>query len=442
MEVRASAIDSALGWRVLALVTLSYAVAYVDRQMLNLLVDPIKRALLITDTQFGLIQGPAFVSAYLIGSPIWGRLVDLTNRRNILIFGVCGWSTFTVLCGTAHSYHELVLWRFGVGFTEACVLPIAWSWMGDFFSPSRVPRAMSVFVCSSQLGGGFALVASGTVIAMAADIRASIPALASLQTWQLAFVVIGAPGLLLAMLLLFAAREPRRVRTFKGDAHEDRPPLREVVAFFWSRRAFYLRTYPAIGLVLIVQLGIPAWYPAFLIRVHGMPAASTGHQFGLLTIVFGSAGVLLGPAIAQWLRSRDRVATPLTFAAFTTFAMFAICSVIPYVPSRAGAIAVGITAIFCGCLPVAVIDAANQLVTPSRMRGVSGSLHIFSAQLVSNGLGIPLIALITDRVFHDPKMVGHSLQIVTCGASAAACVLLFTVLRAHRRILAEFAQGI
>lgn len=440
-EQHESVVDTALAWRVLGLITFSYALAYIDRQMLNLLVDPIKHSLTISDTQFSLIQGPAFVFAYLLATPVWGRLVDLSNRRNILVFCVSAWSVCTVLCGIAHTFPELMLARFGVGVSEASVLPITWSWLGDYFSAPRVPRAMSIFVCSSQLGGGFALVASGSVIALSDNLRSLIPAFASFETWQMAFVVIGAPGLLLAVVLLLAAREPPRRRMHTADASGRRPALREVAAFLWSRRAFYARMYVAIGMVLVVQLGTPAWFPSFLIRARGMPAAETGFRFGLLTVIFGSTGLLLGPTIAQWLIRKGRITTPLQVAAFATVGMFLCCLAIPYVPGHAGALAIGAAAIFFGCLPVAVLDAATQLATPNRMRGVVASLYTLSAQIISYGMGLTAIALVTDRVFGNPKMVGYSLQIVTCVASAIAGLLIFSVLRHHRRILGEMVEG-
>jgi MFS transporter, Spinster family, sphingosine-1-phosphate transporter len=438
---RDSIVDGALAWRVLGLLTFCYALAYVDRQMLNLLVDPIKRSLLISDTQFSLLQGPTFVCAYLLATPIFGRLVDLTNRKKILIFGVCSWSICTALCGWAHSLPELFLARFGVGVCEASVLPISWSWIGDYFSPRRVPRALSIFVCSSQLGGGFALVASGAVIAFAGNLRSLVPALGSMQTWQMAFVVIGAPGLLLAVVLLFSVREPPRRTSLVGDVVERRPPLREVAALIWSRRQFYGRVYGAIGMILVVQMGIPAWFPSFLIRTHGMPAATTGYRLGLLTVAFGSAGLLLGPLIAQWLTARGYISTTLHVAAFATIGMFVSCAAIPLATGGAGALAIGTAAIFCSCLPVAIVGAATQLATPSRMRGVVASLYTLSAQSIGNGIGLTSIALMTDKVFRNPNMVGYSLQIVTCAAAAIAALLLFTVLPHHRRIVAELAAA-
>jgi MFS transporter, Spinster family, sphingosine-1-phosphate transporter len=438
---RDSIVDSALAWRVLGLLTFCYAFAYVDRQMLNLLVDPIKRSLLISDTQFSLLQGPTFVCAYLLATPIFGRLVDLTNRKNILIFGVCAWSICTAVCGLAHTLPELYLARFGVGVCEACVLPISWSWIGDYFSARRIPRALSIFVCSSQLGGGFALVASGAVIGFAGSLRSLIPSLGSLETWQMAFVVIGAPGLLLALVLLFSVREPPRRTVLTGDVVERRPPIREVGTLIWSRRQFYGRVYAAIGMILVVQMGIPAWFPSFLIRTHGLPAATTGYRLGLLTVAFGSAGLLLGPLVAQWLIARRYISTSLHVAAFATIGIFVSCAAIPLVTGGAAALAVGTAAIFCSCLPVAIVGAATQLATPSRMRGVVASLYTLSAQSLGNGVGLPSIALLTDKVFKNPNMVGYSLQIVTCTAAAIAALLLFTVLPYHRRLLAELADA-
>jgi MFS transporter, Spinster family, sphingosine-1-phosphate transporter len=436
---RESIVDSPLAWRVLGLITFCYAFAYVDRQMLNLLVDPIKRSLFISDTQFSLVQGPAFVCAYLLAQPIFGRLVDLTNRRNILVFGVCSWSICTALCGMAHTFPELFLARFGVGVCEACVLPISWSWIGDYFSPKRAPRALSIFVCSSQLGGGFALVASGAVIAFASDLRHVIPAFGSFQTWQMAFVVIGAPGLLLAAVLLLV-REPPRRRALAGEVADRNPTIREVAAFLWRRRQFYGHIYPAIGMILVVQMGIPAWFPSFMIRAHGLPASATGYRLGLLTVFAGSVGLLLGPAIAQRLWNRGHIDTPLRVAAFSTIGMFLSCAAIPLVPGTFGTLAIGTLAIFFSCFPVAIVGSATQLATPGRMRGVAASLYTLSAQSLSYGVGLSSIALITDKVFRDPKMVGYSLQIVTCTASVLAAMLLFSVLRHHQKILAEIVD--
>jgi MFS family permease len=128
-------------------------------------------------------------------------------------------------------------------------------------------------------------------------------------------------------------------------------------------------------------------------------------------------------------------------AAYATIGMFVTCAALPLVPGNTIALVAGATAIFFACLPVAVVGAATQLATPSRMRGVVASLYAFTAQILSYGVGLTVIALLTDKVFRDPKMVGSSLQIVTCVASALATLLLFSVLPHHRRILGEMASA-
>ena len=191
--------DSGLAWYILAVLTLAYSLAYIDRQLLNLLVEPIKHSLLISDTQLSLVQGIAFISAYLVASPLFGRLVDLTNRRNLLVVCICLWCGFTALCGRADTFEGLFVARLGVGASEACVFPLALSVIADCFSARQMARAMSIFILGPMLGGGLSLVAGGFVIEFARELHQQFPILAQFQTWQLAFVLVGLPGILFAL---------------------------------------------------------------------------------------------------------------------------------------------------------------------------------------------------------------------------------------------------
>ena len=433
-------LDSPRSWYVLILITLAYGLSYIDRQMLNLLVDPIKTSLHISDTAFSFIQGSAFVTAYLTALPIFGRLVDVTNRRNILIFGVCAWSVCTALCGMANSYQALFLARFGVGIAEACVFPVSMSLISESFSPKRTPRAMSVWTLGSGLGGGFSLLAGGLVIAFAGTLALSLPALHGLATWQMAFVVIGLPGLAYALLLL-TIREPPRGRAGTEVSGAGRRPLREVAGTLWADRAFYARIYLSIGCVGIVTLGVPAWFPAFLIRTHGLPATQVGFRLGSVSIICGAVGTLIGPWVAERLRRRGYIDAPLRASAFSSFGTLVSCLAIPLAPGANGALAAaGGVLFFCG-FPLGLIAASTQNATPNHMRGVVGALYTFSAQFIGYMIGPSLIAMLTDRWFHDPKMVGYSLQIVTSAATVAIGVFLFTILRPYRAMLERNAAA-
>jgi MFS family permease len=156
--------DSRYAWYVVSLLTTAYAVAFIDRQVLNLLVDPIKRELALGDVEVSLLQGLAFMGAYIAFGPLFARA--------------------------------------GVGAAEACLIAAAWSLLSDYFSRERLPQAMSVFVMGPYIGGGLALIFGGVVIGSVDAIGGAIPLLADLSAWRLTFVCVGIPGLLLALALI------------------------------------------------------------------------------------------------------------------------------------------------------------------------------------------------------------------------------------------------
>ncbi|MCG7400377.1 MFS transporter [Caballeronia zhejiangensis] len=429
--------DSARSWYVLGVLTLSYALAYIDRQLLNLLVDPIRRTLVISDTELSLIQGMAFVSAYLMAAPLFGRLVDITNRRNILVAGICLWCACTALCGWADTYVGLFAARFGVGASEACVFPVCCSLISEHFSPRAAPRALSIFTAGQWIGAGFSLVAGGFVVSLADSVRPAFPMFNALATWQIAFVLVGLPGLLLAAVLLLSVHEPVR-RTTPAAYSDDRPfSLRESASFIWERRGFYGRVYIGVGMLAIVTLAMPAWLPSYLMRSHGVSPALVGYRLGLLAVILGTTGVLLGPWVARIFERKGHRDAALRTAGFSMVGMFFFCVALPFAPSARGVFIAAAGAIFCFSLPIGIIAAATQLSTPSRLRGVVASLHTFLAQSIGFGIGPTAIALITDKVFGDPRMVGYSLGIVSSIASAIAAWLIFTALPHYRRMLDE-----
>jgi MFS family permease len=428
--------DTPYAWYVVVLLTLSHSLAYIDRQLLNLLVDPIKRSLLISDTQLSFIQGAAFVFAYLIAVPLFGRLVDTKHRRNILIFGVCAWTSFTILCGFADTYSQLFIARFGVGAAEACVFPAGCSLISDYFSARRAPRALSIFMLGPTLGSGFSLVAGSMVIAFADKFRTNGSALETVPTWQLAFIVVGFSGFLLAALLL-TLRDPGRDPAHRVSATDRHFSLREVVSFLWERRAFYGNMYLCVGMLGIVVLGMSAWLPSFLIRHYDLSPASLGYNYGLIVVLFGTVGILAGPWVTQLLQRRGYADAPFRAAGGSLAIMCLCCAAIPLASTARGALGAIACAYFFSALPQGILAAAMQLGTPRRIRGVAASLHTFSAQLMGYGAGPTVIALVTDRVFGDPKMVGYSVGLVCFIASVVAASLMAFTLRPYRRLLDE-----
>lgn len=267
--------DSAYAWFVAALLALAYAVAFVDQQVLNLLVDPIKRDLLLSDTRISLLQGLAFVAAYVAMGPVVGRLADRGSRRNLFIAAVTLWCLFAVACGLA-----------------------------DYFSRERLPRAMRTFLLGPFVGGGLALIFGGLIVQGVAGMQFSGP-LAGLAPWQLTFVFVGAPGLLLAVALLAVREPPRRSGGSAGaPAAEQQFSLREVMVFLLRERDIYGRFFAGMALLAVALYALPAWTPAFLMRAHGGSPREVGLEYGSATLLAGSLGMLLGPWIARRLARR------------------------------------------------------------------------------------------------------------------------------------------
>ena len=199
-----------LGWWALGVFTLALIVSYTDRQVLNLLVDPVRTDLKISDTQISLLQGAAFALFYATAGVPLGRLADVLPRRAVIISGVLAWSASTFACGLAASYGQLFLARLCVGVGEAALLPAALSILADYFPPSRRGTAIGVIIIGAAVGSAVANIIGGL---MFAAVRAGdfnwVPGIAGVSAWRAVFYLISAPGALIALLIL-TVREPAR----------------------------------------------------------------------------------------------------------------------------------------------------------------------------------------------------------------------------------------
>lgn len=415
--------DGMYAWYVVFLLTFAYTVAFIDRQVLNLLVDPIKRAMLLSDVQISLLQGFSFMTAYVIFGPVFGRWIDTGNRRNVLALGVALWSGFTVLCGMSQEYWQLFLARAGVGAAEACLAPAGFSLIADYFSRKRLPRAMSIFMLGPSLGAGLALIAGGLVIGAAATLAKMFPMLASLSTWQLTFVMVGAPGVLLAMLL-FTVREPERTSMASTTTQDEHFTLRDTIAFFWANRAFYLRYFVGLSLLAIVIYGFPTWMPAYLMRHFGADPATVGLRYGAQVLILGAIGIYSGPWIERWLTARGYRDAPVRCPMLCAVVVGLLCIAVPFAGTYDATLAVaGMINLFYA-LPWAVAASALQISTPNRMRGIAVSIFYFLISVFGLGIAPSIIAFVTDHVLRDPAKVGISLAIVCCASALSAAWLL------------------
>ncbi len=410
------------GWYVTFVLLIGFTFSFVDRQVLNLLVEPIRADLNITDTQISFLQGFAFVLTYVTMSVPIGRMVDRFNRMRIMIGGILLWSLTTIACGLSRSYGQLLTARMGVGAGEAALSPAAWSVLADYFHPDKLARPISVYLMGPYLGAGLAMIAGAEVLDWTREVDfVTVPLLGQLAPWQFTFVAVGLPGLLIAGLFA-TLREPQRKGRRGNVVHV--PPWPEVWAYIVRHKRIYLALHLGVPFIVIMLYGLQSWVPTILVRVYEWDLADAGRRYGVVALVAGSAGVLTGPVVAAWFRRMGRVDAPLRVAILGAASATVCLITLPWLSSGGAALAAIAAASFSVTLPLALITTTMQEVTPNAMRGVVNGLYVVTTNVLGLALGPTLVAASTDYVFQDTHAVAKSLALVSMVMGPIAMMLL------------------
>lgn len=415
----------AVAWYAVGVLIFAYLVALIDRQILTLLVQPIKRDLGLSDTQLSLLIGLAFAVLYTVaGIPI-ARLADRKPRRTIIALGIFFWSVMTFLCGLANTYWQLFLARVGVGVGEAALQPSAYSMLSDYFPPKKLGRAIGTYSIGLFVGGGLALVLGGAVIgALSGTESTELPILGEVRNWQLAFVVVGAPGVLLTLLFMLTVEEPAR-RGISASASSD-TESGELRPFLRDNRATVFFIISAFSMGGIAVVGYLAWVPEFLRRSFGWNMAQIGFVFGSLMAVVGTTGTLFGGWFVDRLAQRGYRDAPVR-ASIIAFAFLVPAAIVaPMMPTAETSLVVlGVFLFFVG-MQQGYSPVALQLITPNQLRAQVIAVYFFIAQIVALGLGPTFIAIVTDYVFGTDMALAWSLTLVggVAGSLGLICLLL------------------
>ncbi|MBX3566359.1 MAG: MFS transporter [Sphingomonas sp.] len=407
----------ASGWTVVILLLVAYIVAVMDRQILSLLVQPIRHDLGITDTQVSLLHGFAFVITFTVLGVFFGRVADRGNRRNLIVIGMIVWCFATVACGLARNFTELFAARMAVGVGEAALSPAAYSLIADYFAPEKRGRAMGVYTMATFMGSGVAMIAGALAIlsTMGAS-EVAVPLLGMMPSWKAAFIVVGLPGLLVAAALAFI-REPVRRERAKELAGSS--------TLSFARDNFRILSVMILGLACnaLASFSLITWTPTVFIRLFEWPASSIGVAYGLILAGPGALGILF----AGWLA--DRMAKvggpgPLKLASY------ALAGVIPLSLWVGLAISPGISiAALIGCsfllaMPTGLAPLAIYQITPNEHRGQLIAAYLLAATLAGLGLGPTIVAGTKDLLFGDDLKIGLALALVTTLAAIAGFALL------------------
>jgi len=422
-------VGSSAAWWALLLLTATYTFSFIDRQIINLLVDPIRADLSLSDSQVSFLQGLAFVLPYVILSIPLGRIVDRANRIRVLVFGILIWTVSCVTCGLAKNFWQLGVARMGVGAGEASVTPASWSLLADFFPENKRALPVSIFLMGPYLGAGLSLILGAEVVGWASGLGAiELPMVGALAPWQLTFMLVALPGLLMAFLLPLL-REPPRTQRLTQTAE----PLSwgDVANYVWPRRRVFGAYLLGAPFIVLVLYALQAWVPSLLIRVHGLEIVDAGLYYGTIALLAGSAGVLSGPVAARWLATyMDPARAPLITSIWSTSLLIPVLVGAGLAESLSWALALITGASYLVTFPLAVFATGLQSASPNEMRGLMAGCFVLSTNLIGLALGPTSVALASDYIFESTQAVGSSLALVGATVLPMAVLLLWRGLSA------------
>jgi MFS family permease len=414
----------AYAWYAVTLLMLAYALGVVDRIVIGLLVDPIKADLGLTNTQMGVIQGLAFGLFYACFALPVGFIVDRWKRVPVLWMGLLLWSCATMACGLAGSFAALFAARVAIGAGESSTTPGSSSLIADYFPPAQRAKAYGVFMMGGAVGIGVAYQLGGTAIRLAGTAQQALPGvLGALKEWQVVFMIVGAPGLLLALLMWATLREPlRRGGAAVSTRLSLRPLWHELRINRLALSAVMLGTIMNV-MIVNAQLG---WFPTLFTRVHHWPREKVAQALALVGTPLGLFSAVTAGWALSWLIRRGRRDGPilvmaLQCAVWTVFGTLKCLAPTPEL-TLAGHV---ITSLFATWAVTAALTALNE-ITPNALRGQVVAVYTLLTALVGIGLGPFLVGALLDHVFTGPTGVGASLALVCAvGGLLGIAMLLY-----------------
>ena len=420
-------------WYVVLILMACYTLSFIDRQILGLLVGPIKQDLGISDSKVGLLQGPAFALLYtLLGVPM-GRVADRRSRRNLIAGGVFFWSLMTATCSIARSYGSLFLARMGVGVGEATLGPSAFSLISDYFPKERLGTALSVYSAGIFVGAGLANIVGGIVTQAASNLQpVDLAILGTIAPWRFTFLIVGIPGLIVG-LLVYTVREPLRKNLLRtADGQASHLGLGEVLAQLKLRWQSVAGVSLGLSAQAMCNYALQSWGPTFFIRVFGWSKQRSGVVLGVMILTTGLIGMYVGGKLCdRWLRSRIREA-PLKVAVISTTGAGIFFCLAMSVQQETWTVVMLVPALFFLAMPVGSSYAALQLIFPNQMRGQVSAIMIFTINIGGLTLGPPMVGALNQYVLGE-MMVGYSLAITLGVASLVSAILFRSIYRPYRR---------
>jgi MFS family permease len=412
-------------WFVLIVLVVVYGANFVDRYIFIIMMEPIKLDLRLSDTQLGLISGFAFSAVYSIAGLAAARWADLGNRRTLLAAAVAGWSLLTAACGLTRNFLQLLVVRMGVGVAESACSPPAHSLISDYFPPRKRGVAFSIYSMGLYVGLAVGFILGGWI--------------GERMGWRAAFIILGLPGILIAVFTFLTVREPRRGAADSGLADEDRYSAREVLTYLAARPSFVAYTLGS-SLYTFAGTAIDSWAPLFVMRVHDLSSGQVGLWTGVLGASAGFTGSIAGGWIADRLSARD----------LRWYLWVATAGISVVVPATLLFLFVGVRwifvfyviGVFFNSFYMPATIAVSQAVLPVRMRALSSAALLFGYNLIGTAGCNFVIGYFSD-LWADSlhaDSVRYAMAVTLLAAVGGVACTVFAIARLPRDFPAHFAR--
>lgn len=409
----------------LGLLAVVYVFNIIDRQILAILLESIKRDLQLSDTALGFLTGIAFALFYTFaGIPI-ARWADRGVRRSIIALGLAVWSGMTALTGFAQTFTHLALARVGVGIGEAACTPPAHSLISDYFPPERRATALSIYALGAPIGIMIGYVSGGWIN--------------EFFDWRTAFFVVGLPGLALAVVVRFTLQEPPRGHSERIQSSNvaEQESTGQVLRFMWGLHAFRHMSIAA-ALHAFYGYGVLAFVPVFMIRVHGMTnTAELGTWLGLIWGILGGIGTYLGGSLSDRLAARKDARWYMWLPVGATLVSLPFAFLFYLWPEGRIALLPSIPGAVLGPMYLGPTFAMTQGLVKLRMRAVASAILLFIINLIGLGLGPQVVGIVSDLLtpIYGTEAIRYALLSVVAVGSIWSSAHYFLAARTLREDL-------
>jgi MFS family permease len=425
------------GWIAVFVLMLATTMNFLDGGVFMLMIELIKQDFGLTDIQVGLLLGPAGIFFYVfVGIPL-ARLVDIYPRRIVLSIGLCITSGLTIVGGLVQSYGQLFVSRMFVGVGGSAHAPGSYSMIADYFHPKRLPRAIAALQFGFIFGTGFASIIGGALLGMTANWEPTEVGPILIRNWQWVLIMVGSPGLLVALCVFLLPEPPRRGKVVEGKAL----PLRDVFREIHRRRGVYYPLFIGLALSSVEAGGLGQWRAPFMMRTYGWTPEQIGYWGGITLFVAMPIGLLFGTWLTETLARRHKDANVRVTAIL--FALAIPCAVAsPLMPNGELAIMLGTLSGVFGIGAAVPQNAAIQTITPNEMRGQVTAVYLFMFT-VFGALGSLFIATVNAVVIGDEGEIWKSMALTAAIIMPLAVYAISRGIRPYGREIERLeAEGV